>query len=76
VPSGGGKDAFVNVSTVHHPGFGDLVDGTKLAFEVVENRGGQAAENLTAKCERRPHIASVPLATSELSDVGSHAGFP
>ncbi len=45
-PEGGGKDVFVHISAVERAGLGTLVEGQKLSFEVVTERGKQAAGNL------------------------------
>ena len=47
-PDGGGKDVFVHISAVERAGLGTLVEGQKLSFEVVTERGKQAAGNLKA----------------------------
>ena len=49
VPDGGGPDVFVHISTVQKAGFNSLVEGAKVDFDVVENRGKQAAGNLRVK---------------------------
>jgi cold shock protein len=49
VPDGGGPDVFVHISTVQKAGFNGLVEGAKVDFDVVENRGKQAAGNLRVK---------------------------
>jgi len=45
-PENGGKDVFVHISAVERAGLGTLVEGQKLSFEVVTERGKQAAGNL------------------------------
>jgi CspA family cold shock protein len=45
----GGPDVFVHISTVQKAGFNSLVEGAKVDFDVVENRGKQAAGNLRVK---------------------------
>jgi len=45
-PSGGGKDVFVHISAVERAGLSSLSEGQTVEFEVVENRGKSAAENL------------------------------
>ena len=47
-PEGGGKDVFVHISAVERAGLGTLVEGQKLSYEVVTERGKQAAGNLKA----------------------------
>jgi CspA family cold shock protein len=45
-PDRGGKDVFVPTKAVQKAGSNVLVEGGKVAFDVVEYRGKQAAENL------------------------------
>jgi CspA family cold shock protein len=45
-PDGGGKDVFVHVSAVERAGYSSLAEGAKVSFDVVANRGKEAAENL------------------------------
>jgi len=45
-PDGGGKDVFVHISAVEKAGLRDLQEGAKVSFDVVSNRGKEAAENL------------------------------
>ena len=45
-PEGGGKDVFVHISAVERAGLQGLKDGQAIEFEVVENCGKSAAENL------------------------------
>lgn len=47
-PSDGGKDVFVHVTAVEKAGMRTLVEGQKLTFEVVSERGKMAASNLKA----------------------------
>ena len=47
-PEGGGKDVFVHISAVERAGMTGLADGQKVQFELVENRGRMAAEDLKA----------------------------
>jgi CspA family cold shock protein len=46
---GGGKDVFVHISAVERTGLSDLREGAKVTFDVVSNRGKEAAENLRVK---------------------------
>ena len=48
-PDGGGKDVFVHISAVERAGLRGLEEGAKVSFDVVDNRGKEAAENLRAK---------------------------
>jgi len=45
-PSDGGKDVFVHISAVERSGLGTLREGEKVSYEVVTERGKQAAGNL------------------------------
>ncbi len=45
-PVGGGKDVFVHISAVERAGMSSLNEGQSVEYEVVENRGKAAAENL------------------------------
>ena len=45
-PDDGGKDVFVHISAVEKAGLGTLNEGQKVRFEVVSERGKQAAANL------------------------------
>jgi cold shock protein len=43
---GGGKDVFVHISAVEKAGFTSLAEGAKVTYDIVPNRGKEAAENL------------------------------
>jgi len=45
-PSGGGKDVFVHISAVERAGLSGLNEGQTIEYELVTNRGKEAAENL------------------------------
>ena len=47
-PSDGSKDVFVHFSAVQRSGMQSLVEGQKVSFEVVTERGKPAAANLQA----------------------------
>jgi cold shock protein len=49
-PDDGGKDVFVHVSAVERAGWRELVEGQKVAYEVVADKrtGKSAAGNLRA----------------------------
>ena len=47
-PEGGTKDVFVHISAVEQAGMGTLSEGQRVSFEVVEERGKNAAGNLKA----------------------------
>jgi cold shock protein len=46
-PSDGGKDVFVHISAVERAGMRTLMEGQKVNFEVITERGKQAAGNLS-----------------------------
>ena len=45
-PDAGGKDVFVHISAVEKAGFTGLVEGAKISYEVVSDRGKESAGNL------------------------------
>ncbi len=45
-PGGGGKDVFVHISAVERAGLGTLKDGQAVTYDVVNERGKDAAANL------------------------------
>jgi CspA family cold shock protein len=45
-PTDGSKDVFVHISAVERSGMGTLVEGQKVSYEIVTERGKQAAANL------------------------------
>lgn len=45
-PDDGSKDVFVHITAVEKAGMRSLVEGQKLSFEIVTERGKQAAGNL------------------------------
>jgi len=47
-PEGGSKDVFVHISAVQHAGLGTLNEGQRVSFDVVNERGKEAAANLKA----------------------------
>jgi cold shock protein len=46
-PSSGGKDVFVHISAVQRAGLDTLAEGQKVSYEIVRDRGKEAAANLT-----------------------------
>ncbi|RYD61145.1 MAG: cold-shock protein [Verrucomicrobiaceae bacterium] len=46
VPDDGSKDVFVHITAVQAAGLQGLNDGQKVTFEVVRERGKEAAANL------------------------------
>ena len=45
-PQDGSKDVFVHISAVQAAGINNLNDGQKVSYDVVTERGKQAAANL------------------------------
>ncbi len=45
-PADGGKDVFVHISAVERAGLPPLREGQKIKYEVLTERGKQAAGNL------------------------------
>ena len=45
-PRDGGKDVFVHITAVQAAGLAGLNDGQSVSYEVVTERGKQAASNL------------------------------
>jgi CspA family cold shock protein len=45
-PEGGGKDVFVHITAVQAAGLSGLNDGQRVSFEVVKERGKEAAADL------------------------------
>jgi CspA family cold shock protein len=46
-PADGSKDVFVHISAVEKAGMRTLMEGQKVNFEIVTERGKQAAGNLS-----------------------------
>ncbi len=47
-PEGGSKDVFVHISAVQRAGLSSLNEGQRVSFDVVNERGKEAAANLKA----------------------------
>ncbi len=47
-PESGSSDVFVHISAVEAAGMGTLTEGQRVSYEVVTERGKQAAGNLKA----------------------------
>ena len=47
-PDDGSRDVFVHISAVERAGLGTLVQGQQVSYDVVTERGKQAAGNLKA----------------------------
>ncbi len=45
-PTDGSKDVFVHISAVERAGMGTLVEGQKVSYDIITDRGKQAAGNL------------------------------
>ena len=45
-PSDGSRDVFVHISAVERAGMGTLTEGQRVSYEVITERGKQAASNL------------------------------
>ena len=45
-PSDGGKDVFVHISAVQRAGMTTLMEGQKVSYELLTERGKTAAGNL------------------------------
>ena len=48
-PAGGGKDVFVHISAVERAGLSGLAEGQSISYDVVNERGKDAAANLRAE---------------------------
>jgi CspA family cold shock protein len=48
-PQSGGKDVFVHISAVERAGLSTLNEGAAVEYEVVANKGKEAAENIKVK---------------------------
>ena len=46
-PADGSKDVFVHISAVERAGMRTLMEGQKVNYEVITERGKQAAGNLS-----------------------------
>ena len=45
-PDDGGKDVFVHITAVERSGIGNLAEGQKLSYDLMDERGKTAATNL------------------------------
>jgi CspA family cold shock protein len=48
-PADGGQDVFVHISAVERAGLSSLNENQQIEYELVNNRGKSAAENLKIK---------------------------
>jgi cold shock protein len=46
-PTDGGNDVFVHISAVERAGLGSLREGQKVRYDVITERGKQAADHLS-----------------------------
>ena len=46
-PTDGGRDVFVHISAVERAGLGALQEWQKVRYEVITDRGKQAADHLS-----------------------------
>ena len=46
-PDKGGKDVFVHISAVERSGIGSLMEGQRVRYDVIPDRGKEAAANLS-----------------------------
>jgi cold shock protein len=46
-PEDGGKDVFVHISALQRAGLASLNEGEKVRYEVVSERGKQAADHIS-----------------------------
>jgi len=47
-PEDGSKDVFVHITAVERAGMRSLIEGQRVSYEIVTERGKQAAGNLQA----------------------------
>jgi cold shock protein len=45
-PTDGSKDVFVHVSALERSGMRSLVEGQKVSYDIITERGKQAASNI------------------------------
>ena len=45
-PDDGSKDVFVHITAVERAGMRSLMEGQKISYEIISERGKQAAGNL------------------------------
>ncbi len=45
-PESGSRDVFVHISAVERSGLGTLTEGQRLSYDIVKERGKEAADNL------------------------------
>ena len=47
-PESGDKDVFVHISAIEQAGMGTLTEGQRVSYDIVNERGKDAAGNLKA----------------------------
>jgi len=60
-PQDGNQDVFVHITAVHAAGLQGLNDGQKVSYDVVAERGKQAASNLKLAQGSRTKISCTEL---------------
>jgi CspA family cold shock protein len=45
-PEDGGKDTFVHITAVHAAGLTNLTEGQRVTYEIITERGRNAAANI------------------------------
>jgi cold shock protein len=48
-PQDGGRDVFVHISAVERAGLSSLNEGQAIEYQLVSNRGKEAADNLKTR---------------------------
>ncbi len=61
-PEGGDKDVFVHISAVERAGMGTLSEGQRVSFDVVSERGKNAADKPKPALVRARGTPWVPFA--------------
>ena len=46
MPDDGGKDVFIHITALERAGLAQLDDGQKISYDIVTNRGKQAADEI------------------------------
>src|SRR2546430_14488121 len=73
-PQDGGRDVFVHISAVERAGLPSLNEGQLLHYDVVSNRGKEAAENLR-RVDRASFINSLMAYPVPAADRKHFAGI-
>ena len=56
-PEDGSGDVFVHISAVERSGLGTLTEGQRVSFEVVTERGKQAASSVSRRFHPRVSLS-------------------